>query len=206
MVREAGRRVARAESEFVWYALDVARVRQLKLRKGFELRRANEQEAAEWLSVVPAIAPADGPDRVREGVAMWFVLRDGEPAFTCSVFTHRFPLKEAPGGWCPLGPGVACMDNALTDRRFRGLAVAPTAFSAIAGILREQGYETLLTKVEPENIPPRTTIEKIGFREIGTMRYQRRWWRESLSLDRAPIDLDPHQSEAADELEATLTR
>jgi RimJ/RimL family protein N-acetyltransferase len=136
---------------------------------------------------------------------MWFVLRDGEPAFSCSVFVDRYPLDQAPGGWYRLPPGVACVDDALTNREFRGLAVAPTAFTQIATRLRDEGFGVLITKIGPENAASRRTMEKIGFREIGTSHRRRRGVRTQVRFDRRDVELTAAERTAADDLERALS-
>ena len=147
-VRAGLRRFLGAEFEFVWYAAEPARIRRLRLRKGYEFRIATEAEVTAWLTAVPAIDPPTGPNRIREGAWLCFILREGEPIFNCSVFTDRYPLDEVAGGWYALGDGVACVDDALTDRSARGLAIAPMAYAQIADRLESQGFEALITKVE----------------------------------------------------------
>jgi RimJ/RimL family protein N-acetyltransferase len=206
LARDAARRVFAADSEFVWYTLDLDRIRPLSLRAGYELRRASEPEQATgWLREVPAIRPDHGPRRLAEGVQLWFVLRDGEPAFTCSAFVDRYPLDEVPGGWYRLPARVASVDDALTNRKFRGLAVAPAAFLEIARDLREGGFEVLITKIEPENAASRRTMEKIGFREVGTMRRRRRGWRSRVEFDRHEAELTAAERAAVDDLARALS-
>jgi RimJ/RimL family protein N-acetyltransferase len=206
LARDAARRVFAVDAEFVWYTLDLAAVKPLGLRTGYELRRATEPEqATEWLREVPAIRPDHGPRRLAEGVQLWFVLRDGEPAFTCSAFVDRYPLDEAPGGWYRLPERVASIDDALTNRKSRGLAVAPGAFLEIARRLRGDGFEVLITKIEPENVASRRTMEKIGFTEVGTMRRRRRGWRTRVGFDRSDAELTDAERAAVDDLARALS-
>ena len=205
-VRAGLRRFLGAEFEFVWYAGEPARIRRLGLRKGYEFRVATEVEVTAWLTAVPAIDPPTGPNRIREGAWLCFILREGEPIFNCSVFTDSYPLDEAAGGWYTLGDGVACVDDALTDRSARGLAIAPMAYAQIADRLESQGFEALITKVERGNVASRRTMEKVGFAEIGRMRSRRRWLRETVEFEPATTDLPAAARAAATSLAAALSR
>lgn len=205
-VRAGLRRFLGAEFEFVWYAAEPARIRRLRLREGYEFRIATEAEVTAWLTAVPAIDPSTGPNRIREGAWLCFILREGEPIFNCSVFTDRYPLDEVAGGWYALGDGVACVDDALTDRSARGLAIAPMAYAQIADRLESQGFEALITKVERDNVASRRTMEKVGFVEIGRMHSRRRWLQETVDFEPATTDLPEAARAAAASLAAALSR
>src|SRR5439155_383197 len=56
---------------------------------------------------------------------------------------------------------------------YRGRAVAPAAWSAIADSLAHERATAILTKVEEANLPCRRAIEKVGFRAAGVMRLRR---------------------------------
>ena len=122
------------------------------------------------------------------------------------MFTDRYPLDEVAGGWYALGDGVACVDDALTDRSARGLAIAPMAYAQIADRLESQGFEALITKVERDNVASRRTMEKVGFVEIGRMHSRRRWLRETVDFEPATTDLPEAARAAAASLAAALSR
>ena len=66
-----------------------------------------------------------------------------------------------------------CLEDSVTSSAYRGRSVAPAAWSQIADSLEQAGVESIITKIDENNVPSRRAVEKVGFREIATMRYRR---------------------------------
>ncbi len=100
--------------------LDLDRVEPIALAEGFELHLASEAEA-DLLRDLPAVPVDEGRQRVRDGVQLWFVLKDGRPAFVCFAFLagQRFPLEGTRGDDYVL-PGAAPASERPREPRVPG--------------------------------------------------------------------------------------
>ena len=136
------------------------------------LRRATEDELP-LIERLPSVSLAEARRRFAGGAEPWFVLEDGDPRFACWIFRGQMPMLSAPGGVLKLPPWAACVEDSVTAPGGRGRGVAPAAVRTVAAELRAQGLRSLLTKVDESNTPSRKAVAKIGFREIGKMRYRR---------------------------------
>jgi GNAT superfamily N-acetyltransferase len=204
--RQAIGRLFHKDEEYVWYALDLARVEPLAFRgTGYELRLARA-ENLELLHEVPAIPIAEGRRRIVRGEQLWFVLKDGRPAFACSVFVHMLPLEAARKGRYYLPARVACVDDGLTNREFRGRAIAAAAWMAIAEKLRDDGFEVLIAKVPVDNIASRRTHEKTGFRPTVIMNRRRRGFRTRVTFRDEGSELTQSEQRSADHLRHAVAR
>lgn len=204
--RRAIGRLFHRDEEYVWYALDLSRLEPLAFRgEGYELRLAGEEDV-ELLHEVPAIPIAEGRRRIVRGEQLWFVLNDGRPAFACSVFVHMIPLEAARKGQYFLPPRVACVDDGLTNREFRGRAIAAAAWVAIAEKLRDDGFEALIAKVPVDNIASRRTHEKTGFHPTVIMNRRRRGFRTRVTFRDAGNELTEPERRSADDLRRTVSR
>jgi RimJ/RimL family protein N-acetyltransferase len=177
----AAGRVFSIDVEHVWYALDLEGVEPLTLAAGYYLHRGT-QEDAELLRELPAVPVEEGQRRVADGVQLWFVLKEREPAFVCFCFLERFRLEAARGGWYELPDGVACLENSLASPKHRGHGIAPSAWAGIAASLRDDGFEVLITRAEIGNVAVRRALEKIGFRAAGVMHRSRRGVRSRIDF------------------------
>jgi GNAT superfamily N-acetyltransferase len=204
--RRAIGRLFYKDEEYVWYGLDLARVEPLAFRgEGYELRLAGEEDV-DLLHDVPAIPVAEGRRRFLRGEQLWFVLKDGRPAFACSVFVHMLPLEAARKGRYYLPAGVACVDDGLTNREFRGRAIAAAAWVAIAEKLRDDGFEVLIAKVPVDNVASRRTHEKTGFRPTLVMDRRRVGFRTHVTFCDQGLELTEHEKRSADHLRRAVAR
>jgi len=205
----AGRALGRTLSkrdQYVWYVLGLDRVEPIPFRgDGYELV-LGQAEHVELLRDLPAITVDEGRRRIARGDQIWFVLHDGEPAFVCSAFLQAIPTEPVPGGCYQLPEGVASLDDGFTRREYRGRALAPAAWTAIAERLGEQGLDVLVARAGIENIAARRTHEKCGFRPFTVMTRERRGFQTHVSFDDEPADLTVAERRAADHLRQTLTR
>ena len=207
--REAIRRAARnavvVDDEYVWYALDLERLTPIPLREGYELRQATEDDVG-LLRSVPAIPVEEGRKRLARGEQLWFVMHGEEPAFACTVFLHILPLEAARKRSYRLPPRVACVDDGLTNRQYRGRAIAAAAWVAIGEALRASGYQVLIAKVPLDNIPSRRTHEKTGFQPMSTMRRRRRGVRTRVRFEDTDAELTDVERLALAHLRAHVSR
>jgi ribosomal protein S18 acetylase RimI-like enzyme len=201
LARRAASRVLSKDEEYVWYALDLAQLEPMAFRgEGYELHLATEEDA-ELLREVPAIPVEEGRRRIARGEQLWFVLKDGEPVFACSAF-----IEAAPKGSYTLPPGVASIDDGLTNREHRGRAIAPAAWIAIAERLRDDGLEVVIAKVPVDNIASRRTHEKTGFRPTMVMNRRRRGLRIRVVFRDEGLELTQAERMSADDLKRTVSR
>lgn len=206
LARRAAGRVFSKDEEYVWYALDLGRLETMAFRgEGYELHLATEEDA-ELLREVPAIPVEEGRRRIARGEQLWFVLKDGEPVFVCSVFIHVLPLEAARKGRYTLPQGVASVDDGLTNREHRGRAIAAVAWIAIAERLRDDGLEVLIAKVPVDNIASRRTHEKTGFRPTMVMNRRRRGLRTRVVFRDEGPELTQPERMSADDLKRTVSR
>ena len=204
--RQAIGRLLHKDEEYVWYALELARLEPMAFRgAGYELRLATVEDL-ELLREVPAIPIAEGRRRIVQGEQLWFVLKEGRPAFACSVFVHLLPLEAARRGRYFLPPRVACVDDGLTNREFRGRAIAAAAWVAIGEKLRDDGFEVLIAKVPVDNIASRRTHEKTGFRVTVMMNRRRRGFRTHVTFRDEGSELTEAERRSADDLRRAVAR
>jgi len=97
------------------------------------------------------------------GNHLWLVLHGTTVAFACWIFRRRMPMGEAQDGWLRMPPGTVFLEHSVTSADFRGLGIAPGAWSGIARRLQGEGLVTLLTKVTEDNVATHKSLAKVGF-------------------------------------------
>ena len=204
-VRRATQQILAVEEEYVWYALDLERLSPIPLRRGYELRQATSDDV-DLLRQVPAIPVDEGRRRLARGEQLWFVLHEDEPVFACTVFLHVVPLEAARKHSYRLPPRVACVDDGLTNRKYRGRAIAAAAWVRIGEALRADEFEVLIAKVPMDNIASRRTHEKTGFRPMSTMRRRRRGLRTRVRFEDPDAELTDAERMALEHLRAHVSR
>lgn len=173
----------------LWYTLDLRIARPAAVMPGgFELRRAGPADIA-LLQDLPTIGLHEAQARHRAGADLWLVLDDGAPAFACWIFRERTPVLAARGGWLPLPPATACLEDSVAAPAYRGRGLAAAAWSAIAGDLARGGMTSIVTKVREDNAASRRAVEKAGFEPTALMSLTR------LAM-RAHVDVSPYRDNA----------
>jgi RimJ/RimL family protein N-acetyltransferase len=152
---------------YVWYELALAAVPERELPDGMELVRATEADL--WLAEQTGKGSHSASDYLRQGHDLWVVREGDVAAFSCWTYRGWAPIAAVPHGRFELPPGVACLENSVTNPEFRGRGVAPGAWDGMAKVLREEGVEALVTKVRVENAPSRRACIKAGFDEVAEM-------------------------------------
>jgi RimJ/RimL family protein N-acetyltransferase len=166
------RKVAYLSEEHLWYQLDLDDSRpRRELPEDVRLVRAQASDAA----AVEALGqePAQALRRLEEGNDLWLVFDGEEPLFACYTFRQTTPAMAASHGTLTLPPGAACLEDSVAAPAARGRGIAPGAWTMIGDELIKDGFTALVTKVETSNIPSRKAVEKVGFREVAVMDYQR---------------------------------
>lgn len=183
------RRLADRTAKFVylreahfWYELDLGRQPPLPLPAGLKLLRG-EREDAELLERLPTGSVRQAEARLAEGAGLWLVVEAREPAFACWIFHGRTPVRAARGGWLTLPERTACLEDSVTSPAYRGLGVAPAAWSQIAATVAEGPYDAMVTKVSEDNAASRRAVEKAGFRETALMNLARTGFRERVRVE-----------------------
>lgn len=173
-------------STYIWYELDLRAERAdlPELASGMRLVRvADDAERSVFEQLPPEGQDPRGgsyDDRVARGGVPWVVDAGGRAAFTCWTFLKEAPVGALPNGWLALPAGTACLEDSITSADFRGQGIAPRAWAALSGALRDEGFVYLVTKVEDVNQPSRKAVTKAGFREVATMQVRVNGPRERL--------------------------
>src|SRR3954453_17076353 len=150
--------------EHYWSALDTASVTDAP---DFESPLTLTLATADDLPLVEQVGHSvfDARKWHGEGHDLWLV-RDGDAmAFMCWIFNGSAPVAAARGGWLQLPAGVACLEDSITNPDYRGRGIAPRTWKQIAVKLRERGIDSMVTKVETENVPSRKAVAKAGFED-----------------------------------------
>jgi hypothetical protein len=153
----------------IWYAgatSDIKAERPLSI--GLALQRAGS-EHLDLLSQSNLCGRTQAERFLAEGADLWMV-RDAErAAFCCWIFRRRMPVVAARGGRMGLPSDTVCLEGSVTGLEYRGRGIAPAAWSLIALHLQQEGIQTIITKVEIENMPSRRAVLKAGFHEAAAM-------------------------------------
>ncbi len=151
---------------YEWYRLDLPSDRPpVALAEGFSLVSGTGAERRLYAELDPMNARLVDR-RMAAGGQLWLVVRDDRPAFACWIFPHRTPVGTARSGCLELPAGVVCLEDSVTGPDFRGLRLAPAAWSALAGKLADAGTRTMVTKIEEDNVACQRAVEKVGFRRM----------------------------------------
>lgn len=158
--------------EHVWYQCDL---------NGDRPRRELPQETRLVHAELPELDALDrlgqsideALERLDGGNDVWMVLDGSEPLFSCCTFRRVAPVAAASHGTLALPDGAACLEDSITSAAARGRGIAPGAWTLICDELREDGFTTLVTKIETDNAASRRAVEKVGFREIAVMDHRR---------------------------------
>jgi GNAT superfamily N-acetyltransferase len=193
------------DEEHVWYVLELSRVKRLPLADGYELRQAEDADL-EQASTLTTMGRDEMATRRNRGARLWLVLHEGEPAFACWIFPRVTPVRAAMDRVLELPRGVACLEDSFTGASHRGQGIAGAAWTSVARELKNEGFTTLITKVEVDNVPSRKAVEKAGFRGASTMRLRRRGRRERVTFEEEVVDLTPAEAAVAIQLEEKLAR
>jgi ribosomal protein S18 acetylase RimI-like enzyme len=173
---KASKRVGRQlflREDHIWYAMVLAGDRpRRELPDGFEVRRGGVGD----IDALEAIMNQPSAELARDNLGpgeLYLVTRGDDVVFACWIYPDRAPVAAARGGWMQLPATVACLEDSGINPDFRGMGIAPAAWTAIADRLLERGIETLVTKVAVDNEASRRAVIKSGFAEVAEMRMRR---------------------------------
>jgi RimJ/RimL family protein N-acetyltransferase len=171
----------------IWYELDLTQgappVRALG--DGLTLRTADDPDA-DLLVQLPTVVPAEARRRMAAGNDLWIVLEGQQLLFSCWIFHDRTPTVAAAGGEFELPADTVCLEDSIAAPAARGRGIAPATWTAIAGVVSQDGRRRIVTKVTIENTPSRRAVEKAGFEEIGMMSFKRLGFRSRTQIE--PLD------------------
>ncbi len=161
------------DEKYVWYELPLGTERpRMKLLSGLELTQAGPDDLP-LLQDLPSVGQIEARQRLESGADLWLVLKDRRPVFACWVYDDSVPVSAAPKGRLTLPNKIAFFEDSVTSQDVRGRGVPFAAWERIADHLEQTGVESILTKVETDNVVARRAFAKAGFREIATTRYRR---------------------------------
>lgn len=166
-------RMAYLRETHVWYALNLeADRRSVPLAAGFRLFRAGLEDLS-LLAQLPTVGVHEASRRLQASADLWLVVEGSTVAFSCWTFHHRLPAIAARHGSIELPPHTVGLEDSVTGSAYRGRGLAPAAWSMVAAIVADDGIETMVTKIEENNLPCRRAIEKAGFRAVASMDLER---------------------------------
>lgn len=163
-VLDALRRARGLGTIYEWRRLSLPdALREMPLGDDVELRRCGHQD----LNLYSQLATADNltaaPAWLDDGDELYLVVSGERVAFACWIFPERMPMGEARGGWLHPPPGAVLLEHSVTSPDFRGRGMAPGAWSAVTTQLRDRGVETVMTKIESDNVAVDRALAKVGF-------------------------------------------
>jgi RimJ/RimL family protein N-acetyltransferase len=175
-LKRAWQRFRLVESH-VWYQTELDDDRpRAPIPREFHLVRASAGDLGVVERFGP-VSPADAERRHREGASLWLLLDDQErPVFSCWTFVDRFPVFAAEGGSLALRKGTAALEDSYTAAEYRGKHLGPATLCAVVDLLAAAGVDHLITKIAEDNQPARKASERVGFKEIATMKTRRLLW------------------------------
>jgi RimJ/RimL family protein N-acetyltransferase len=166
-------RLAYLRESHVWYWLDLRQGGpRIDLPAGLRLIRARGAEVG-LLEQLPAVSTAEARRRLTDGAELWMVLDAGRPVFACWTFGGRMPACAGLRASFDLPAGAVGLDDAITAPDLRGHRIAPAAWSAIVSTLADEGADAVVARVDETNVPGRRAIEKVGFRAVASMEFER---------------------------------
>lgn len=104
--------------------------------------------------------------RLHRGSELWIVHEGGQAAFACWVV-------HGPIGPVPARGRMAGLEDPVIAPAFRDRAMAPAAWSAVAGALRVRDIKLIVTKVDEADLVSRRAAERIGFRAVASVQWSR---------------------------------
>jgi GNAT superfamily N-acetyltransferase len=163
-LRAAIHRVGGVGVPYWWHRLDLSEIVVAALPSDIELRRGTDGDLDLYGQLADPHVLRQSKDWIKAGNDLWLALSEGSrTAFSCWIFRERMPMGESLDGWLRMPPGVAFLEHSVTSSNFRGRGIAPGAWSAIAGKLRDEGLSTLFTKVTEDNVVTHNSLAKVGF-------------------------------------------
>ena len=170
------------DEKYVWYELPLGTERpRMRLLSGLELVRAGPSELP-LLEDLPSVGQIEARQRLESGADLWLVLTKRRAAFACWVFHDSVPVSAAPKGRLTLPPEIAFFEDSVTSATVRGRGIPFAAWPRIADHLEQTGVESIVTKVELDNVVAHRAFAKAGFQEIATTRFRRTGLRQYTTL------------------------
>jgi hypothetical protein len=166
-------RLAYVREAHVWYVLDPrSDLQPIGLPPGIGVLCARAADL-HLLEQLPTISVRAARRRMAQGAELWIGHQTGRAAFACWIFHRKTPAIAARRGWVDLPPRTVGLDDSAVAPAFRGRAIAPACWAAVAGALGALGVEAIVTKIEETDLPCRRAIEKVGFRAVASMQMSR---------------------------------
>jgi hypothetical protein len=163
----------------VWYELVLETSRpQVPLPSGLRLIRGDHSDLL-LLSELPSVHEWLARRRLEAGDELWLVLDGRQPIFACWILRGVNPIRTWGNNRLVLPPNVVCLEDSVTSVSYRGRGlIAPVAWRQIADRLEKTGVETIITDIGKDNKAMRWSIVRAGFREIATVRYRRKGFKQ----------------------------
>jgi hypothetical protein len=163
----------------VWYELVLETSRpQVPLPSGLRLIRGDHSDLL-LLSELPSVHEWLARRRLEAGDELWLVLDGRQPIFACWILRGVNPIRTWGNNRLVLPPNVVCLEDYVTTVSYRGRGlIAPVAWRQIADRLEKTGVETIITDIGKDNKAMRWSIVRAGFREIATVRYRRKGFKQ----------------------------
>lgn len=175
VIRRRFRDLLQVHEFHFWYALALTQERpHIPMPAGFACRRGTAADLPH-LQNVGAVGYLETQLRLAAGAELWLICEHAEVAGAFWTFHNRTPVRAARGGWLELPADCVCLEDSMIAARYRGLGLAPAGWSCVADTLTQAGVGVILTKIAEDNLASQRAVEKIGFRAIARMSFERVW-------------------------------
>lgn len=145
-----------------------------------ELLRAETGDEHEFLDRYRPLHPAVRRAREAAGGERWYVLEDGELAYTIWTYSGHAIVADRPLLTLPLPPATVQVEDAFTPARKRAQHISAETFDRLHRMLAARGIEHVVTKVDSDNTPAISGARATNWTTIAEVhgtRWLQRWTR-----------------------------
>jgi len=171
--------------DFLVYRLDDLDVEPIVLADGELVELTMEGlRAAGYFKAVEA--PAEMERRFRQGETCVGVFFGGELGHVSWMVPGFLPIDRGIDR-VPMDGAVGIYDM-FTLGNFRGRGAQTVALTELSRMAYRQGYRSAVAGIYEGNAPSRHVFKKVGFRNVGTLRYRRTLWVERVQVPDLHLD------------------
>ncbi len=178
-------RVFHNSIDFLVYRLDDLDVEPVALAEGHLVELTMEELlAAGYFKAVEA--PDEMERRFRQGETCLGLFFGDELGHVSWMVPGFLPIDR---GISPVPvKGAVGIYDMFTLGEFRGRGAQTAALAELSRVAYRKGYRTAVAGIYENNAPSRHVFEKVGFRNIGTLRYRRTLWVERVRVPELHLD------------------
>jgi RimJ/RimL family protein N-acetyltransferase len=166
LIREAVRKVGVLET-YLGYGINLrAPLPEVRSDLVISVRKVSAADFERFRKMPPPF-PRHAQVHERYGLDQCYVATVGDEIAHVVWLYYPDEQDRQPTRWLKLRPDEAEFAIAQTLPQFRGRRVYPHVFHELLCRLRDEGYLYAYAYIEPDNIPSRRGIDKVGFKLIG---------------------------------------